>query len=61
MPEARFRGPQGIWERVFAWRPVRVNGQWYWLREVYRREKNKFVIPHQGYEYGTLFDVIKDS
>jgi len=56
-----FRGPQGAWEKMFAWRPIKVNKHWYWLREVYRRERNKYVMPHQGYEYGTFFDVIRDS
>ena len=56
-----FRGAQGAWEKMFAWRPIKVNKHWYWLREVYRRERNKYVYPHQGYEYGTFFDVIRDS
>jgi hypothetical protein len=45
---------------VFAWWPVKIYDRWYWLQDVFRREKNKFVFPHQGYEYGTAFDVIKD-
>ena len=55
-----FVGPQVVWIRVFAWQPVRINKHWYWLRSIYRRERNKYVYPHQGYEYGTLFDVIRD-
>jgi hypothetical protein len=57
-----WRGPQGSWEPVFAWRPVRdIHGRWHWLRRIYRRERNRMVHPHQGWEYGTVFDAIKDS
>jgi hypothetical protein len=28
---------------------------------VYRREKNRVVWPHQGYEYGNALDVLKDA
>lgn len=55
-----FQGPEGAWHRVFAWWPVKIYDRWYWLQDVFRREKNMFVFPHQGYEYGTAFDVIKD-
>ena len=55
-----FIGPEGPWHRVFTWKPVKIHNRWYWLRHVFRRDKNKFILPHQGYEYGTAFDVIKD-
>jgi len=55
-----FRGPEGAWHRVFAWRPVKIHRRWYWLQDIFRREKNRFMLPHQGYEYGLAFDVIKD-
>lgn len=59
---SHFRGPQGLWESTFAWKPVKdIHGRRHWLSKVYRREKNKFVLPFQGWEYGTLFDVLKDS
>lgn len=58
----RFRGPGGPWEPVFAWKPVRdIHGQRHWLRRIYRRERNRMVWPPQGYEFGTVFDVIKDA
>lgn len=58
----RWRGPQGPWQPVFAWRPRRdIHGAWHWLRQIYRRERNRMVHPHQGWEYGTVFDAIKDS
>ena len=56
-----FRGPQGIWEPIFVWKPVRIRKKWYWLKTVFRRERNKYVMPNQGYEYGTAFDVLRDS
>lgn len=56
----QWRGPEGKWQEYFTWRPRKVNGQWYWLTHIYRREKNKLVIPHCGWEYGDSFDVLKD-
>ena len=49
-----FRGPGGPWQPVFAWRPRRINDRWYWLTTVYRRERNRMVWPHQGYEFGEI-------
>ena len=59
--QPRYRGPQGPWQPVFTWRPRRINGRWYWLTTVYKREKNRIVWPSQGYEYGDVFDVLKDE
>ena len=57
----KFSGPQGPWESMFAWRPVRdVHGRWLWLKPVFRREKNVFVWPPQGWEYGTALDVLRN-
>ena len=56
----KFKGPGGPWQPVFAWRPRRVNNKWRWLVTIYRRERNKFVWPHQGWEFGDEFDVLKD-
>ena len=62
MDELRFRGPGGPWEPYFAWKPRRdIHGTWHWLRRIYRRERNRMVWPPQGWEYGTMFDVIKDA
>jgi len=62
MQMIKYCGPGGPWQTEFAWKPVRdIHGQWHWLRPVYKREKNRLVWPHQGYEYGTAFDVLKDA
>ena len=58
---AYFSGPQGPWRAEFAWVPRRIKGKWHWLTTVYRREKNRIVYPHQGYEYGDCFDALKDA
>lgn len=56
----KYTGPQGPWEPWFAVKPVRdIHGSWHWLRRVYRRESNRMVWPSQGYEFGTIFDVVK--
>jgi hypothetical protein len=57
----RYKGPQGPWESMFAWKPVRdIHGRRHWLKSMFRREKNRMVWPPQGYEYGTALDVLKD-
>jgi hypothetical protein len=50
--------PRNQWCEWFAWRPVKINSQTYWLTKVYRR---RILIgsPRLRYEYGTLFDVLK--
>lgn len=51
------------WEQWFAWHPVKdVSGQWHWLKKIYRRYNwVKSDTFNKGYDYGTLFDVIRDS
>jgi hypothetical protein len=61
MRMSNFRGPEGKWEPYYTWKPRRINSKWYWLTTVYRREKNKYVYPHSGYEFGDGFDVLKDA
>jgi hypothetical protein len=57
----KFRGPQGPWEPMFAWKPVRdIHGRRHWLKSMFRREKNRMVWPPQGWEYGTTLDVLRD-
>lgn len=57
----KFRGPQGPWEPVFVWKPVRdIHGRRHWLKSMFRREKNRMVWPQQGWDYGTTLDVLKD-
>ena len=51
------------WQQWFAWRPVVIRGERIWLKTVYRRCINTYVDQDNWtrYEYGTLFDVIKDA
>ena len=52
------------WKSWFAWRPVRVKGQWCWLKKVYRKEIPKTYVNHDDwtrYEYGDVFDVLKNG
>jgi hypothetical protein len=57
----QYKGPEGRWKSVFVWKPVRdIHGRWHWLATVYRREKNRVVWPHQGYEWGNTFDALRD-
>ena len=50
------------WQQWFAWRPVKIHGRRVWLKTVYRRCINTYVDydDWSRYEYGTLFDVLKD-
>ena len=58
----KFRGPQGPWEPYFAWRPKKdIHGKWHWLSHIYRRERNRVIYPHQGYDYGTSINKIIDA
>lgn len=49
------------WQPWFAWRPVKIDNRYYWLKQIYRRR----VIHHidsndwNKYEYGNLFTVLK--
>ena len=50
------------WEKWFAWHPVKVHGNRVWLKTVYRRSLLTYVDMDdwERYEYGTIFDVIKE-
>jgi len=49
------------WEKWWAWRPVKnIHGQWQWGKTVYRRQP-WLDNNYPGYEYGTLFDVLKEA
>lgn len=51
------------WRPWFAWRPVKVHGKQVWCKTVFRRCINTYV-DHDNwkrYEYGNIFDVIKDT
>lgn len=51
------------WKKWFAWRPVTINGNRYWFKTVYRRCVNTYVDMDnwKRYEYGTIFDVLKEE
>ena len=53
------------WEPWFAWHPVKdVNNEWHWLKKIYRRHswvKSTEQPFGNGYDYGTVFDVIKND
>lgn len=51
------------WEKWFAWYPIRVNGTVVWLKTVYRRSLTTYVDMDdwKHYQYGTIFDVLKDE
>lgn len=51
------------WEKWFAWHPVAINGKRVWGRMVYRRYCYTRIFGerfNETYEYGNLFDVLKD-
>lgn len=51
------------WKPWFAWRPVKIHGERVWLKTVYRRCINTYVDydDWERYEYGNIFDVLKDD
>lgn len=50
------------WEKWFAWRPVKINNKWRWLKPVYRRHHaGIWWSDRRSWEYGTIFDVLKDA
>lgn len=52
----------GPWKEWFAWYPVKVHGKRKWMKKVFRRKINTYVDMDDWsrYEYGTVFDAIKD-
>lgn len=52
--------PLAPWVQWFAWYPVTVKGKRKWLTRVWRRQKES-CTNKKSYEYGTLFDVMRDS
>ena len=52
----------GPWQEWFAWHPVKVHGKRKWMKKVFRRRINTYVDMDDWtrYEYGTVFDAIKD-
>lgn len=52
------------WKKKFAWWPVKVHDKRTWLKTYYARivtqEFNVLGNSYSFWEYGTLFDVMKD-
>jgi len=61
MIDDNWRTSAGPWHPYYTWQPRRINGKWYWLTTVYRRERNIIIYPSQGYEFGDGFDVLRDA
>jgi hypothetical protein len=53
------RSPWRLW---FAWRPVKMRGEWVWLRKIYRRNHDAYVDNDKftRQEYADIFDVLGD-
>jgi hypothetical protein len=58
------------WQEWFAWRPVKVNDDIVWMKLILRRSKqsiwprnffDKKPKVNQKWEYGNLFDVLKNE
>ncbi len=53
------------WVKWFAWYPVKdLSGHYHWFEKMYRRKIPKTYVNHddwQRYDYGTIFDVLKDD
>ena len=52
------------WEKWFAWHPIKIDNKYRWMTTVYRRELKVFGDQRLAppiYEYGTLFDVLKED
>jgi hypothetical protein len=52
------------WKLWFAWRPVKLlDGDRVWCKRIYRRSINTYVDNEdwRRYEYGTLFNVLKNE
>lgn len=55
---------EASWEQWFAWRPVKVHGRWTWLKTVYRKyswAKSTEQPFGKEYDYGDIFDVLKND
>ena len=51
------------WEKWFAWHPVTIKGKRRWMKSVYRRTKLKYGDQrlYREWEYGDMFDVLKEA
>jgi hypothetical protein len=50
------------WKSWYAWRPVKLHGEWVWFEWVFRRCINTYVDMDnwKRYEYGNIFDVLSE-
>ncbi len=59
----RFDRQRFDWVKWFAWKPVTlIGGERIWLKTIYRRGSKIRILGSGlslGYDYGTIFDVIK--
>jgi hypothetical protein len=55
--------PKYKWEPWFAWHPVTVHGKRKWMTKVWRKVTmvREDMNIYATYEYGNVFDVIKDE
>jgi hypothetical protein len=53
---------KGPWKSFYAWRPIKLHGEWVWFEWVFRRKINTYVDYDNWdrYEYGNIFDIIKE-
>ncbi len=48
------------WQKWFAWHPVKLNNKLVWFKFVYRRRIVYTIKGGEKFEYGTLFDMLKE-
>ena len=48
------------WKSWYAWRPIKLHGEWVWFEWVFRRCINTYVDMDNWtrYQYGNIFDVL---
>lgn len=48
------------WKSWYAWRPIKLHGEWVWFEWVFRRVINTYVDMDDWtrYQYGNIFDVL---
>ena len=51
------------WRGWYAWRPIKLHGEWIWFEWVFRRRITAYVDMDNWsyYQYGNIFDVIQDE
>ena len=63
--DVSYKHPRPSWEKWFAWYPVRIlqdrPSELVWMKTIYRRQHYDRDVNCNWYEYGTLFDVLKED